>query len=255
MNPFRPPLGAPGAAGAPPAPQAPPGPKVPAARARRAPRYIPRKRSNATVTPAPYHASSEVRLNPKNGTAMRKGFTLVEVLVILAILAALAAVLVPTVSNQVRKADVGRVTGDLTNLRSGVEAFLVNVHRYPGDIEDLVYPVAANDAGTDADVSGSAYTTGLASKWEGPYVDRVIVDEGSLETGFGGEIQDNFTSTTDGGIEYLTVAIHGIAQAEFDLIDAQIDEGNGTTAGRLRWTAGATATDPDVIHFYALPIN
>lgn len=177
----------------------------------------------------------------------RKGFTLVEVLVILAILAALAAVLVPTVSNQVRKADVGRAVGDLTNLRSGIEAFLVNVHRYPGDMEDLVYPID----GTDADATTATYPAGLTSRWEGPYIDRVIVDDGELETGFGGLIQDEFTVTTDAGVDYLTVTIHGIAQPEFDLIDAQIDEGNGATAGRLRWTTGT----PDVIHFYALPIN
>jgi len=176
----------------------------------------------------------------------RKGFTLVEVLVILAILAALAAVLVPTVSNQVRKADVGRAVGDMTNLRSGIEAFLVNVHRYPGDIEDLVYPID----GTDADVTTATYPAGLISRWEGPYIDRVIT-AGELETGFGGLIQDAFTVTTDAGVDYLTVTIEGIAQPEFDLIDAQIDEGNGAVAGRLRWTTGT----PDVIHFYALPIN
>ena len=113
-------------------------------------------------------------------TTSRAGFTLVEVLVILAILAALAAVLVPTVSNQVRKADLSRVTGDMTNLRTGVEAFLVNVHRYPGDIEDLVYPID----GTDTDINTNTYPTGLQNRWEGPYVDRIITDGGSLETGF-----------------------------------------------------------------------
>jgi prepilin-type N-terminal cleavage/methylation domain-containing protein len=181
----------------------------------------------------------------------RKGFTLVEVLVILAILAALAAVLVPTVSNQVRKADVGRAVGDMTNLRSGIEAFLVNVHRYPGDIEDLVYPID----GSDADVTTDTYPAGLISRWEGPYVDRVITDGGTLETGFGGLIQDDFAAVDldAAGVDYLTVKITGIANPEFLLIDTQIDEGNGATAGRLRWWDGGAA--PDSIHFYALPIN
>lgn len=179
----------------------------------------------------------------------RPGFTLVEVLVILAILAALAAVLVPTVSNQVRKADLGRVTGDLTNLRTGVEAFLVNVHRYPADIEDLAYPID----GTDADVNGSGYPAGLQSRWEGPYVDRIIADGGTLETGFGGLIQDDFAASTVNGVDYLTVTITGVAQPEFELLDAELDEGNGVAAGRLLWTSGGT--DPDTIHFYALPIS
>lgn len=181
--------------------------------------------------------------------ADRGGFTLVEVLVILAILAALAAVLVPTVSNQVRKADLGRVTGDLTNLRTGVEAFLVNVHRYPGDIEDLVYPID----GTDADINTAGYPAGLQSRWEGPYVDRIIADGGTLETGFGGRVQDDFATSTVSGVDYLTVRILGIAQPEFDALDAELDEGSGAAAGRLLWSSGGT--DPDTIHFYALPIN
>lgn len=182
-------------------------------------------------------------------TPPRRGFTLVEVLVILAILAGLAAVLVPTVSNQVRKADLGRITGDLTNLRTGVETFLVDVHRYPADIEDLVSPIDASDA----DIDGASYPTGLQNRWEGPYIDRVISDGGTLETGFGGLIQDDFDATTDGGVDYLTVTILGIAQPEFDRLDAELDEGNGAAAGRLRWAAGGAAAD--TTYFHALPIN
>lgn len=178
----------------------------------------------------------------------RKGFTLVEVLVILAILAALAAILVPTVSNQVRKADVGRVTGDLTNLRTGVEAMLVNVHRYPGDIEDLVSPID----GTDFDINGDAYPAGLLSRWEGPYIDRSITDGGTLETGFGALILDEFAADTIGGVAYLRVTITGLATPELELVDAQIDEDNGWDAGRLQWDDETTPTET---YFYALPIN
>lgn len=173
----------------------------------------------------------------------RKGFTLIEVLVILAILAALAAILVPTVSNQVRKADVGRVTGDLTNLRTGIEAMLVNVHRYPGDIEDLVSPID----GTDADINGDPYPSGLISRWEGPYIDRSIADGDSLQTGFGGFVHDDFTISVDDGIQYLTVMVTGIASPEFALVDENLDDGTSST-GRLRFSA-------DTVSFYALPIN
>jgi prepilin-type N-terminal cleavage/methylation domain-containing protein len=223
---------------------------------RRHRRYIGCRRCNAPVTPAHYPQDSDFRRINSNGrntmkrATRRHGFTLVEVLVILAILAALAAVLVPTVSNQVRKADLGRVTGDLTNLRTGVEAFLVNVHRYPADIEDLVFPID----GADADINGSGYPAGLQSRWEGPYIDRVIAAGDSLETGFGGLIADEFAITTDAGVDYLTVRIFGIALPEFTVLDANIDEGNGAAAGRLRFFASAT-TEPDSIHFFALPIN
>lgn len=182
---------------------------------------------------------------------IRQGFTLVEVLVILAILAALAAVLVPTVSNQVRKADVGRVTGDLTNLRSGIEAFLVNVNRYPGDAEDLATTITT----ADADINGVTYSPGLVGKWEGPYIDRVFAAVDSMETGFGGLIRSDFGILDYGnGIDYLTVVITGIAQPEFDRVDADMDDGDGIAAGRLRWE-GVANTGTDTTTFLAIPIN
>ena len=175
----------------------------------------------------------------------RNGFTLVEVLVILAILAALAAILVPTVANQVRKADVGRVVGDLDNLRTGVEAFLVNVHRYPGDAEDLSTPLTVGDV----DINGVAYSAGLSARWEGPYVDAVMADGGTLETGFGAEIQDEFSSKDYGnGVNYLTITVLSLASPEFTTVDEAIDGGDGVAAGRLRLSNDST-------HYYALPIN
>lgn len=175
----------------------------------------------------------------------RNGFTLVEVLVILAILAALAAILVPTVANQVRKADVGRVVGDLDNLRTGVEAFLVNVHRYPGDVEDLGTPITV----ADTDINGVVYSPGLVARWEGPYVDAVMAEAGSFETGFGGAIQDDFASKDYGnGVSYLTVTVLDLASPEFTTIDEAIDGGDGVSAGRLRLSNDST-------HYFALPIN
>ncbi|MFO7894299.1 MAG: prepilin-type N-terminal cleavage/methylation domain-containing protein [Longimicrobiales bacterium] len=184
-----------------------------------------------------------------NRATIRHGFTLVEVLVILAILAALAAILVPTVSNQVRKADMGQVTGDVTNLRTGVEAFLVNVHRYPASIEQLAFPIT----GTDTDINGSTYPSGLVSRWEGPYIDRSIVEGGTLETGFGALIQDTLTVTTESGVDYLTMRVTGLGEPEAEDLDAEIDGGDGNAAGRWRWFGTPPAVDS--AHFLALPIN
>ena len=181
-----------------------------------------------------------------NGTTRRRGFTLVEVLVILAILAALAAILVPTVSNQVRKADIGRVTGDLTNLRTGVEAFLVDVHRYPDQAAQLAYPIAT----TDADIYGNTYPSGLVSRWEGPYIDQLIAAGDSLRTGFGGFVQDTFTVTTENAVDYLTAVITGLAYPEFASIDENLDGAADSLSGRLRFITGTST-----ITYLALPIN
>lgn len=177
----------------------------------------------------------------------RSGFTLVEMLVILAIMAALAAVLLPTLTGQIRKSEISRVTGDLSNLRTASEAFLVDVHRYPGDIEDLATPITTSD--TDADTV--SYPNGLVARWDGPYLDRVVADGDSVETGFGGQIQDDMVKVeypSGSGIFYLSVAVSQFAQTDFDRVDADIDDADGAAAGRLRWAA-------DTLRFLVLPIN
>lgn len=179
----------------------------------------------------------------------KRGFTLVEVLVILAILAALTAILVPSVANQVRKGDAGRVTADLDNLRTGIEAFLVHVHRYPGDAEDLGAPIT----GADTDIHGDAYPPGLVDRWDGPYIDRVFADGGTAETGFGATLQDDFTLTefpAASGIDYLTIRLTAIAAPEFDSVDEAIDGGDGPAAGRFRHFAPG-----DSAHYLALPVD
>ena len=180
---------------------------------------------------------------------IRRGFTLVEVLVILAILAALAAVLVPTVTNQVRKADIGQVTGDVTNLRTGIEAFLVNVHRYPASIEQLAYPIT----NADGDINGATYPNGLVSRWEGPYIDRSIAAGGTLESGFGALIHDTMTVTTESSVDYLTIRVTGLGEPEAQDLDTEFDGGDGNTAGRFRWFGTSPAVDS--VHVLALPIN
>ncbi len=177
----------------------------------------------------------------------RRGFTLIEMLVILAIMAALAAVLLPTLTNQIQKSEVGRVTGDLTNLRTAMEAFLVDVHRYPGHVHDLGTPITTTD--TDADTA--AYPPGLVARWDGPYLDRVVAAGDSLETGFGGQIQDGFAKVeypAASGVFYLSVIVTEVSQSDFDRVDAGMDGGDGATDGRLRWAA-------NTMRFLALPIN
>lgn len=181
----------------------------------------------------------------------RAGFTLAEVLVILAIIAALAAVILPTVTNQVRKAELGRIESDFTSLRTGIETFTVDVHRYPGDLHDLGSAIGA----TDADIDGTAYSGGLQARWNGPYIDRVVAAaaDTAMETGFGLYILNDLKKVDYGnGVSYLTLAAVDVAQPEFDRLDELLDGGDGAAAGRVRRvdTAGI-----DTLHFLALPIN
>jgi general secretion pathway protein G len=180
-----------------------------------------------------------------NKLRIRSGFTLAEVLVMLAILAILVAVLVPTVTNQIRKGEINAVTGDLTNLRSGIEAYLSDVGRYPDAVDQLV-----SKANVDLDISDVAVPTGLQNRWDGPYIDKIDVASG-MPTGFGGLIANDFATATAADNSYLVIEITGVAESDFADVDETLDGSTNSSTGRLLWVTAASGT----IRYLALPIS
>lgn len=185
-----------------------------------------------------------------------RGFTLAEILIALALIAILAAVLLPTVAGQILKGDAARVMQDLDAVRSGIDQFLADVHRYPGKYSDLSKAVVANDVADHSDINGNAYTTGLAARWSGPYVTKDTMSA-VVETGFGGTIHNVFVKRPNtNNVDYVTVRIFGITEADFLRIDEQIDGPSATVTiaketGLFRFTAGAV----DTVKFLATPIQ
>jgi prepilin-type N-terminal cleavage/methylation domain-containing protein len=175
---------------------------------------------------------------------IRRGFTLAEVLVTLAIIAIMAAVLLPALNQQIAKGDTGRLASDLTNIQTATQAFLSDVHRYPSALSQLTTAVGTTD------INSATIPTALQAKWKGPYISRDVV----ANTGGGGTIASTFTITTSNSIPYLTVNITPIATADYANIEAVLDEGTAsgtsTTAGNIRY-----ASSSSTLSFLALPIQ
>lgn len=184
-----------------------------------------------------------------------RGFTLIEVLVVLALLAALVAIVSPTLFNQLDRGDSTQVAGDLTSVGSAIKSFRVDVSPvFPGDAEDLV---TAIEAGTDEDVEGTTYNSGQANRWSGPYLeveftqgtDPAASGTVAFGTGFSGDVLADFwvfnsastaTQNTDAGPsnttgDWVAVRIDGLTAAEFDAIDEVVDGEIGQGAGRFQW--------------------
>ncbi len=102
----------------------------------------------------------------------QKGFTLVELLVVVVVLAVLAAVVLPKFVNSGQRSKESALKSDLNLLRNAVQLFKTDTGAFPKTLSDL----SATSAPAKGLDSGGADATITASDWHGPYIDTLPKD-------------------------------------------------------------------------------
>jgi type IV pilus assembly protein PilE len=164
----------------------------------------------------------------------RFGFTLAEVLVTIAIIAIMAAVLLPALNNQLSKGDTSRIASDLTNLQSGVQAFVSDIRQYPSTTDQLVNSLSGTD------INSVAFQSSAITAWKGPYLSRDVLSN----TGSRASISPTFTETAASSTNFLTVTVSPITADQFANLEATLDEGTtsstSSTAGLVSYNFGSS---------------
>ena len=91
----------------------------------------------------------------------KRGFTLVEIMVVIIVLTILAAAIIPNLTGRTDDARVARARSDVANLETTLEQFRLDVLRYPTTEEGLVVlrePPQSDDA----------------VRWKGPYLKKPV---------------------------------------------------------------------------------
>ena len=153
-------------------------------------------------------------LTTKGGTTMnrkrrnQKGFTLVEILIVVIILAILAGVVIPQFSSSSDEAKLSVLQSDLASLRGAAELYYHQHNStYPGDVTSNYSGHATNEEWfvdqltLYTDVNGEAVAVKDATHKYGPYIKKGIPVNpfNDLSTVEIDDAETNLTNATDDG--------------------------------------------------------
>lgn len=108
----------------------------------------------------------------KNFRLGKKGFTLVELLIVIIIIAVLAAIAIPKFSNSSLRSKESALRGNLRLTRDAVDLFKADTGALPAVTADLAVTTAPA-SGLDATGGTKAIA---AADWRGPYLQVVPLD-------------------------------------------------------------------------------
>ncbi len=159
----------------------------------------------------------------------KKCFTLIELMVVIAVIGILVALLLPQVGKIIDRARIARIEAALKTLKTATIKFYGDCGGYPRD-------VAANrDPGF---MTRPSYVS--ANDWDGPYLDRwpstiPIAGGGYYDYNYWGYGAFNFDGTLGNEVHYRLHFNRGSAATRRILqkIDSDLDDGN-RNAGSIR---------------------
>ncbi|HEY3417857.1 MAG TPA: prepilin-type N-terminal cleavage/methylation domain-containing protein [Armatimonadota bacterium] len=95
--------------------------------------------------------------------AHRRGFTLIEMLIVIVVIAILALIVISRLLSASRQGQEAALRADLTHLRTAIAAFEADCGTYPASLDDVV----ASQPGPATGVGGEPIRTG---NYKGPYL-------------------------------------------------------------------------------------
>ncbi len=166
----------------------------------------------------------------RNGKSV-KGFSLIELVIVVSVLSILAAIVAPQVTKLVEKSKISRLENELKSFKTAVTALYSDLGVFPREVANNVDPKFMTKTGIPA-----AYAT----KWEGPYMERWPTSHpwgGTYDYQYGAYTAFNLDGTA--GNEVYMIARNSFTRAILERVDRELDDGK-RNAGMIRHNNSTT---------------
>lgn len=118
----------------------------------------------------------------------QKGFSFLEVMIVVAILAGLAAIVAPAIFKQLDRAKVQQTKVQIKSLENSLELYYLDIGQYPSDDQGLNALIQEPSLGT------------TISTWNGPYIKNKSLPKDAWNNDFTYSTEgSSFTITSLGG--------------------------------------------------------
>lgn len=166
---------------------------------------------------------------------MMRGFSVVELIVALAVVAALAAMVIPFYQAYSERALAGQIATNLRVVANGIKEFRNSVGVLPLNVNQLIVKPAT----TESDLCGvSLSSTQKLAFWNGPYVSRdliasqLVMETDTLGATFTRSSTSPATRSTEGSV---LIRVFNTSSDRALKVDAILDGDLTLTSGPLTW--------------------
>lgn len=210
---------------------------------------------------------ASLRAKSRANRPPRRGFSVIEVVISVAIVVTLAVVIVPSVDLLIEKARFDLIEDTLRKFEDGVTNFRGKVATNPGRLSHLGRPITTADSSPC-----QAYTAQQVNAWAGtpptggPYINEVLPD-GPFRIGTFGMAQNILIRDppTQGGTQrfhFLSYTITGVTRTDAVEINERIDGSadldpntSENLTGTIQWTAADLQGFVTVTYRMLIPKN
>jgi prepilin-type N-terminal cleavage/methylation domain-containing protein len=178
--------------------------------------------------------------------AKHKAFSLVEILVAVAIVTIVAAFVIPMVFSRVSDASIDRQASTLTTLAQATMTYHDHVGMWPSSLTQLTTAPAPGAT----NLCGNAMAAKDTARWLGPYVNFAIAGDISIEgnTILAALVRSPSASAAPG---VLQIRLQFPESSVRTTMQTLLDTDGDPLAGVIRWSG----TDPTVTLTYNLPVT